>query len=93
MTEEPQGRAPKGFDTNMVIATLAGLEDTDIDNLYQTFLFSSGDAETSVLLGVAVNAPIGNVRRLITTTDQRILYFGEAKCRGDFVKLEMDLKR
>lgn len=45
MTEEPQGRAPKDFDTNMVIATLAGLEDTDIDNLYQTFLFSSGDAE------------------------------------------------
>ena len=93
MTEEPQGRAPKDFDTNMVIATLAGLGGTGIDNLYQTFSFSSGDTETSALLGVAVNAPIGDVRRVITITDQRILYFGEVKCRGGFVKLEMDLKR
>jgi len=30
---------------------------------------------------------------VITTTDQRVLYVGEAKYRGDFVKLEMDLKR
>ena len=93
LDRETYYRAPKDFDTNMVISMLAGLEDTDIDNLHQTFSFSSGDTETSALLGVAVNAPIGDVRRVITTTDQRILYVGEAKYRGDFVKLEMDLKR
>jgi len=86
-------RAPDDFDGNMVISTLADLEGTGIGNLHQTFSFSTGDAEISTLLGVALNAPIGDVRRVITTKDDRILYVGEVKYRGDFVKIEMDLKR
>lgn len=85
--------AAERFDTNMVISTLADLEVAHVNNLHQTFSFTTADPETSSLLGVSTNAPIGDVRRVITDDSGTILYVGETKYRGDFVKLEMNLER
>jgi len=84
-------KARKRFDKEMIIPTLNALAGVDIANIRQTFSFTTADHVTASLLDIAINAPIGDVRRVITAADGSILYVGETKYRGDFVKLEMDI--
>lgn len=84
---------PETFDREMVISTMAGMAELDIGRLRQTFAFTTADAKTASLLNCPVNAPIGDVRRVITDKSDRILYVGETKYRGDMVKLEVNIER
>jgi GntR family transcriptional regulator len=43
-------------------------------------------------LGVSVNAPVADVRRVFTGPKRRVIYLAEVTYRGDFVHLEIDLK-
>ncbi|MCP5368451.1 MAG: GntR family transcriptional regulator [Hyphomicrobiales bacterium] len=86
-------RAPERFDGAMVISTLAGLPGIEIARVRQNVWFTTADVDTADLLGIPVNAPVGEVRRVITGTDGTVLYVGEAKYRGDLVKLEFDIER
>lgn len=81
------------FDENMVIAVLADMPELKIRNLHQSFAFTTADAHTAELLGIPVNAPVGDVRRVITNDRGEIIYVGETKYRGDFVKVEMNLRK
>ena len=51
----------------------------------------TADLEVAQLLGVPVNAPVAEVRRVFTDADNRVIYLGEVTYRGDFIHLEMDL--
>ena len=83
--------APKLFDTQMVISTLANLEGIHIQRVRQRVAFTTADLVVADLLNVPVSSPIGDVRRVITDRDNSILYVGETKYRGDFVRLEFDI--
>ncbi|MEQ9491622.1 MAG: GntR family transcriptional regulator [Alphaproteobacteria bacterium] len=85
--------APKQFAENMVISTLAKTQGINAKNMRQTISFTTADPETAAMLKISVNAPIGEVRRVITDPDGKVIYVGETKYRGDFVKLEMNLER
>jgi GntR family transcriptional regulator len=84
--------APETFDQEMVIATLHTLPQVTIGKLHQTFGFTTADTETAALLRCPVNGPIGEVRRVITDKQGRILYLGETSYRGDLVKLQIDIE-
>jgi len=43
-------------------------------------------------LGINVNAPVAEVRRVFTGPERRVIYLGEVTYRGDFVRMEIDLK-
>ena len=43
-------------------------------------------------LGISVNAPVAEVRRVFTGPKRRVIYLGEVTYRGDFVHMEIDLK-
>ena len=45
-----------------------------------------------ILLQVPVNAPVAEVRRVLTDAAGRVIYLGEVKYRGDFIRLQMTLK-
>ena len=86
-------KAPKAFDAEMVIPVLESLPDVTIKDVRQTFAFSTADIETASILEIPVNAPIGEVRRVLLSDTGCAIYVGETLYRGDFVKLEVNLTR
>jgi GntR family transcriptional regulator len=48
--------------------------------------------ETSRLLGIPLNAPAGEVRRVMCAPDHTVIYLAEVNYRGDYIHLEMNLK-
>ena len=57
----------------------------------QTLDIAAADVDVARSLGIAVNAPIAEVRRLFVAPDDTVLYVAEASYRGDYVHLEIDL--
>jgi GntR family transcriptional regulator len=86
-------RAPKRFRNETVIPILEAMPDVEIAKARQTLTISSADVETAELLRVPLNAPIAEVRRVFNAPDGTVIYLAEVIYRGDFVRLEMDLKK
>ena len=43
-------------------------------------------------LKVPLNSPVAEVRRVFTSADGTVIYLGEVTYRGDFVRIDMDLR-
>lgn len=86
-------RNPKRFDSEMVILVLESMPDVEIKTARQTLTIGTADIETSQLLETPLNAPVGEVRRVLQDQHGRVIYVGEAVYRGDLVKLERYLKK
>jgi GntR family transcriptional regulator len=41
---------------------------------------------------VPLNSPVAEVRRVFTTADRTVIYLGEVTYRGDFIRIDMDLR-
>ncbi len=52
----------------------------------------TADLEVARLLGVPVNAPVAEVRRVFRDETGRVIYLGEVTYRGDAIHVEMNLK-
>ena len=84
-------RAPKRFQNETIIPVLESLPDVKISHCHQVLTIGQSDVETASLLQVPLNAPVGEVRRVLTDPDGCIIYVGEVSYRGDLVKFEIDL--
>lgn len=84
-------RAPARFRRETVIPVLLDLK-TRIARAHQRLRIGSADVEVAGHLGVPVNSPVADVRRVFRAADGTVLYLGEVTYRGDYVDLEMDLK-
>jgi GntR family transcriptional regulator len=78
-------RATKAFDTQMIIPVLSKLARSKLRRMKQSFRITSADLFIAKCLDLPLNAPIGEVRRVITTRDDTILYYGLGLYRGDSV--------
>jgi GntR family transcriptional regulator len=47
--------------------------------------------ETASLLELPVNAPMGDIKRMLTGSDGVLIYYNEVSYRGDMVRFEIDL--
>jgi GntR family transcriptional regulator len=83
--------APERFRRELVIPLMLSLPGVAIGRASQTLDIAAADVEVARSLGIAVNAPIAEVRCLFVSTDDIVLYVAEAHHRGDYVHLEMDL--
>ncbi len=83
---------PTRFRKETVIPILMGMPSVDIVSARQVLTISTADVEVAHHLGINVNAPVAEVRRVFTGPDRRIIYLGEVTYRGDFVRMEIDLK-
>ena len=86
-------RAPKRFRHETVIPLLESMPGVEIAKARQTLTISSADVETAEKLRVPVNSPIAEVRRVFNAPDATVIYLAEVIYRGDFIRLEMDLKK
>jgi GntR family transcriptional regulator len=78
-------RAPNDFDTKMIIPVLQRVARPSLGKMTQSFRILTADLEIARLLDLHLNAPIGEVRRVITNHDNKILYLGVGRYRGDLV--------
>lgn len=85
-------RNPEGFRTQTVIPLLIEMRRPRIAAARQTLSIGTADMETAQHLGIAVNAPVAEVRRVFNAADGTVMYLGEVTYPGDVVHLEMDLK-
>lgn len=85
-------RAPTRFRRELVLPVLTSLAGLKIASGRQTLTISKADVETSRLLGIALNTPIAEVRRVLCDANGTIVYLADVSYRGDYIHLEMDLK-
>jgi GntR family transcriptional regulator len=83
---------PDRFRTETVIPLLAKMRNPAVVKARQTLTIGTATYEAAQHLGIAVNAPVAEVRRVFNAADDTVLYLGEVTYRGDFIRLEMDLK-
>ncbi|MGB3430429.1 GntR family transcriptional regulator [Achromobacter sp.] len=83
---------PTRFRKETVIPILMGMSSVDIVSARQVLTISTADVEVARHLGINVNAPVAEVRRVFTGPERRVIYLGEVTYRGDFVRMEIDLK-
>jgi GntR family transcriptional regulator len=85
-------RAPGRFRRELVLPVLTSLPGLKIASGRQTLTISKADIETSRLLGIPLNAPMAEVRRVLCDESGTIIYLADVSYRGDYIHLEMDLR-
>lgn len=83
--------APTRFRRETVVPVLLDLPRVRIARASQTLAVSTADVEVAGLVGIPVNSPVAEVRRVCVDPEGVVLYLGLVTYRGDFVRLEMDL--
>lgn len=86
------GRHPARFRKEAVIPILMAMPSVKIVSARQVLTISTADLEVARHLGINVNAPVAEVRRVFTGAKRRVIYLGEVTYRGDFIHMEFDLK-
>ncbi len=84
-------RHAERFRRETVIPILAAMRN-GVAHAEQVLTIGTADVEVARRLQVPVNAPIAEVRRVLTDASERVIYLGEVKYRGDFIRLQMTLK-
>jgi GntR family transcriptional regulator len=84
--------APERFRTETVVSVMQELPRVEIARARQTLTIGTADVEVAGLLGVPINSPVAEVRRVFGDPSGRVIYLGLITYRGDFVRVEMDLK-
>jgi GntR family transcriptional regulator len=84
-------KAPSRFRRRTVVPVLLDLPGVRIAQAWQTLTIGTADAETARLIGMPVNAPVAEVRRVCRDVSGTVIYLGEVTYRGDYIHLEMDL--
>jgi GntR family transcriptional regulator len=83
---------PKRFRKETVIPILKDLQEPRIESARQTLTIGTADLEAARHLQIPLNSPVAEVRRVFTTADRTVIYLGEVTYRGDFVRIDMDLR-
>lgn len=85
-------RAPQRFASELVLPVLVSIPGLNLKSGRQILTIGKADVETANHLGVPVNTPMAEVRRILTDAEGVVVYLAEVSYRGDSITLEMDLK-
>ncbi len=84
--------ASKRFRAELALPVLSSHPGIDIARARQTMVISKCDIETAHLIGIPIGDPVAEVRRILYSSDSRIIYLADVTYRGDFIRLDMDLR-
>lgn len=85
-------KASARFRRETIIPVLLDIPGVEIARASQTIAIGTADMDVAGHLGVKVNTPVAEVRRVCVAPDGTVIYLGEVTYRGDYIRLEMDLK-
>jgi len=83
---------PGRFQSNMLLPLLERTPGVRIARAWQTLVIGTADLEAAEYLEIPLNAPVAEIRRIVVDGSGTIIYLGEVVYRGDFVRLEIELK-
>lgn len=84
--------APERFRKETVVSVMQELPQVTIAQARQRLTLSTADVEVSQHLGIPLNSPVADVKRVFCDPAGRVIYMGLITYRGDFIRLEIDLK-
>lgn len=82
---------PAAFKSQTVLPLLETAGGVTVASAYQTLTIGTADAEAARHLALPMNAPIAEVRRVVTDSNGCAVYVGDLIYRGDVVKLDIQL--
>jgi GntR family transcriptional regulator len=82
----------KDLQSKTALKLMADIPGLKIKDARQTLTIGAADVETSKLLDVPLNAPIGIVFRSVVDRAGCLVFIGEGLYRGDMVRIDMKLK-
>jgi GntR family transcriptional regulator len=85
-------RAAKRFRREVILPILTSLPGVEIATARQSLTIGAADIDVAQQIGIPLNAPVAEVRRVLCAPDRNIIYLAEVIYRGDYIHLEMDLK-
>lgn len=85
-------KASQRFRKETIIPVLLDMPGVKIARANQTLEIGTADMDVAQHLGVPVNTPVAEVRRVCCSSDGTVIYLGEVTYRGDYIHLEMNLK-
>jgi GntR family transcriptional regulator len=85
-------REPRRVRKELVIPLLMSMRGVKIAHARQVLTIGTADVDEARHLRVAVNAPVGRVRRVFNAPDGTVIYLAEVAYRGDFVRMEVEMK-
>lgn len=63
-----------------------------IERAHQILTIGTADMENARALGISLESPVANVRRIICGKERKIICLADSAYRADFVKLDIELK-
>lgn len=85
-------RAASRFRTHVVIGVLRSIRGVEIARGRQTLTIDTANLEVASHLKMSLNAPIAIVRRVFNDPTGVVICLTELTYRGDFVRLDMDIR-
>jgi GntR family transcriptional regulator len=85
-------RARQRFRRELILPILTSLPGVTVAKARQTLTIATADVETANQIGIPVNAPVAEVRRVLCGPEGTVVYLAEVTYRGDYVHLDMDLR-
>lgn len=86
-------RAPKEFDTTLVLPALIGLAQDEIGEAKQIVRVTLADATIAAHLGVDAGSPVADVTRFFRDTSGVLILFSIHKYNSEYFKLEINLMK
>lgn len=83
---------PGAFEKRTILSVLDSMHHLEIERAHQVLTIGTVDMENAKALGISLESPVANVRRIIRGKKRKILYLADIAYRADFVKLDIDLK-
>jgi Transcriptional regulators len=85
-------REPRRVRKELVIPLLMSMRGVKIAHARQVLTIGTADVDEARHLSVPVNSPVGRVRRVFNAPDDTVIYLAEVTYRGDFVRMEVEMK-
>ena len=86
-------KAPRHFETDLVMPILEAMPEVRLHSARQTLTIGTADVEAAALLEVPVNSPVGIVKRVLKDEDENAIYVAFATYRGDVVRLDRHIAK
>ena len=86
-------RDPEAFTTAPVLTRLANLDGLELRAARQVVRIAVSDADTASFLDIGVGDPIAEVRRALTDTAGRIIYYAHIRYPAGLIEIDIDLMR
>ncbi len=86
-------RHPVRFRRETVIPPLIEMPSVKVVSVRQVLTIATADLEVAHHLGVGVNAPVADVRRVFTGPRRRVIQLGDVTYRGDFLNAVFGLEQ